>query len=192
VAPLPTIPDTYRVTFNHFGTGFNTYNIIHWRSTTGTASQLAAAINTAATANNIFAFMHSNWTTPSVLIYKLDGTSAGQAFSVSGLNGTGTGDYVPAAAIIVSFHTAQRGSRGRGRTFIGPVAESVMQNGKILTADATAIATKWNDFMTAMASVPTPFVNVVASYKWADKHDVTSLRVDIPLGTQRRRQEALF
>jgi hypothetical protein len=49
----------------------------------------------------------------------------------------------------------------------------------------------WGSFVNDI-NVASPSVQlVVASYKYADAHDVTNIRIDKVLGTQRRRQNQL-
>lgn len=189
MAPLPTIADTFRCAFNHFAANGSAVSILHIRKATATASQIAADIQTASTGHNIFDEMHTGWTTPSVSITPLDGHTAALDFAVTGLDGSGAGDELPAYAIVISLKTTQRGSRGRGRCFIGPIGETVTQGGKILTADATTIAGIWNGWANALVTAGSQLV--VASYLHADAHNVSSLRCDIPLGVQRRRQDRL-
>jgi hypothetical protein len=72
------------------------------------------------------------------------------------------------------------------------LVESLNHDGKLLTGDASGIADNWAAFIAGCAGASPSAQLVVASYVHADAHDVTSHRVDIPLGTQRRRQQQLF
>lgn len=190
--PLPTIADVYRCTFVHFGASLDSVNVLHFRAASATVADVAAGIQEGLDAANPFDGIPLSFTTPAVEILPLDGSSATATFPITGANGTGGGDFIPAACFVVSLRTAQRGPRGRGRVYVGPLVESLNHDGKLLTADATGLADNWRDFIDGCAGATPSVQLVVASYVHADAHDVVSHRVDIPLGTQRRRQQSLF
>lgn len=192
MSPLPVIADTWRasVIFTSPAHALRPVNTLHFRSATGDATDLA--VDLAANLEQIqFAGLSSQFTQSQLDVTALDGFSAIQSFPGAGWVGSGTGEFSPASAVVVSFHTAQRGSRGRGRIYYGPMAEGQIENGKISTAAATTIADAWHDFHLAMAAAPAAWESVVASYVHADAHVITSTRCDIPLGTQRRRQDVI-
>lgn len=196
--PLPVIPDVYRCTILWQGSGgvltLNPRNVIHVSAPSlnegDVADNLGNAMNTARTTAEPLFVGSSQWIANVVDVLKLDGVSATQTLAMPHpwvMNQAG--DFSPASAAVISLHTAQRGARGRGRFYCGPVAEGKMINGRILTADATEMATGWGLLIAELASLGSPLV--VASYTHADAHVVTSHRVDTLLGTQRRRQDQL-
>jgi hypothetical protein len=138
----------------------------------------------------------------------LDGTTATQLFAVTGAKWAGwggTGDYLPAGAVVVSLRTAKRGRRARGRVFLPFVAELSQVNGALASAP-TSNQTAWDAFRTGMATASMPLT--VASYghglhktkgtgggytmtpvTWpAEQNNVTSSIVETALGTMRPRQ----
>jgi hypothetical protein len=87
--------------------------------------------------------------------------------------------------MIASFHTGFRGSRGRGRNYVGPLGETDTDNGKISGALATAVLAHWNAWFAALVTEgATP---VVASYVHADAHTIDAVQIKTHCGSQRRR-----
>lgn len=120
----------------------------------------------------------------------LDGSGATFSLAVSGAKWTGTagaGDFVPAASIVVTHRTAQRGRSFRGRTYIPFIGESSLVNGAI--SSITATQTAWTAFVAAMSAAANPLV--VATYLHGSFSVVTSCTVQSIAGTQRRRQSRL-
>jgi hypothetical protein len=195
---LPVINDVFRCTILWQGSGgiltLNPRNVIHVSAPSlnegDVADNLGNAMQTARAANEPLLVGSSSWIANAVDVLKLDGSSATQTLAMPHpwVMNSG-GDYSPASAAVISLHTGQRGARGRGRFFCGPVAEGKMVNGRLLTADMTDMATGWGILISQLASLGSPLV--VASYKHADAHVVTSHRIDQILGTQRRRQDQL-
>lgn len=190
--PLPTIADVYRaqVLWTNPGVSLRPINTLHFRSATGTVEDLATdlAANVVAL---MFAGLSNQFEQTSFIITPLDGFSAGTEFPGAGFSGSGSAEYSPASAIVISFRTAQRGSRGRGRIYYGPIGEGQMTDGTISPAAATTIADAWHDFHLAMAAESSAWESVVASYVHSDAHVITTTRCDIALGTQRRRQDVI-
>lgn len=186
--PTPVIADTFRcaLLWHNPGSVLVPVNVLHVHAPGKTASQVATALQANIT-QNMFLCNESSWTQDEIDILPLDGATATQQFPGSGKTGAVAGDPIIACSVVVSLKTAQRGARGRGRVYCGPIVEAKQTSGKILTADATTIVTAWNTFVTAMNTAGCTLV--VASYVHADQHAVTSERCDIPLGTQRRRQD---
>lgn len=188
--PTPVITDVFRcaLEWTNPASSLKPINVLHFKSPGKTASQVGTAIASNWTTN--MAKTNSIlWVQTAIHVLPLDGTSAETIVAGSGLAGTSTGEYIPAGCTVVSLKTAQRGSRGRGRVYLGPVGEGASTNGNILTADATTMATAWQTFITAMAAAGHQLV--IASYVHTDSHPVTNHQVDIPIGTQRRRQDVI-
>jgi hypothetical protein len=212
MAGLPTINNCTRVAFSwHVGTGGPTAtNVMHF----GTASTDTAALRTALDTNvstNMWVGVSSGATIFQLAITPLNGTAATDLYSVAGTKWTGAGsnpDYVPAVAAVVSFKTAKRGRRFRGRVFLPFLCESSINNGSLAAAPIIN-QTAWDTFRTAMSSASFPLM--VASYghslhktktsgggftmtptSWTpEANNVTAAQVETLLGTMRPRQSRL-
>lgn len=170
--------------------GVKPRNVLHFHSATGTVAQLAADLSTNLT-DTMFLPMHTGQFLNSVIITPMDGSTASAEFPITQRKGGGTGEVSPASAAIVSLRTGVRGSKGRGRVYIGPCTESEVQNGLLAGADAANMTTAWNTFSAAMTAAAGVFDLAVASKKHAIAYPVTSLHAEAVIGTQRRRQSQL-
>lgn len=192
MAPLPVIPDVFRATLNwDVEGGVAARNVLHFRSTSGTESELAAAFASNAT-HNMFACKANDNPANSISVIKLDGSSATQVVSISpALNGNGSGGLMPSTAGVVSFRTGLRGSAGRGRIYIGPCTEDKAQAGILDITSQGLMQAAWEGFVADMATDSNHWILGVASYVHSGFHPVSSLIVDKLVGTQRRRQDQL-
>jgi hypothetical protein len=194
--PTPTIPGLYRISIL-WGTlaGLTPVNVFHvfkaGSNEAAIGTDVAAAILAGTSPNNMFAPMTSNIAAQSLHVTELNGTSPGIDHSLlgSGISGGSTGEYLPQVAAVASFKTAQKGARGRGRMYVGPVTESSATNGVLASSKQTEMLSAFGAFETSLAGASIDFV--VASYAHADYNVVTSVRIDTLLGTQRRRQDQL-
>jgi len=195
--PLPVISDVYRVALpwtDGGGIGITPVNVLHFLAPTRTASDVGdkVQLRLQTDGSNMFDTLYSGYTLDVLQVLKLDGTSATVDVVQGGtVAGSGSGGVVPAAATVVSLHTTQRGSQGRGRTYVGPMGETQFTDGKVATSSVSTMTSAWNSFVSALALLSPAIQLVVASYKHSSAHVVTNLRVDIMAGTQRRRQDAL-
>jgi len=98
---------------------------------------------------------------------------------------------IPNAAAVLSLRTPQRGARGRGRQYIGPVSEAALTDGKIVESYRGAMVGAWQDAGVSLAGSPITASFGVASYAHAEVNGVTSISMRVPGGTQRRRQNQL-
>lgn len=172
------------------------FNVFHVRcSTSGDLGDIAGAIGDAlggTTGGDMFACVGSTYHFSSVQVTPLDGSTAAQDEPTGILvGGSGTGDLIPNQAGVVSFKTVQRGSRGRGRMYCGPVTEGQWNGGQMASATQTAMLSGWGAFITDLQSGSPAMQMVVASYVHADAHDVTSHRIDTLAGSMRRRLDQL-
>jgi hypothetical protein len=135
--------------------------------------------------------MGSGFRITSATALHLDGTSAGLDGSFGDTGGEQSGDIIPAACAIVKVRTAQRGPRGRGRVYLGPIGESAQANGILTSAIAGRMTTAWNTWASAILADAATLEFGIASYKHADFHPFDTIAVEGPLGTQRRRQTQL-
>lgn len=171
--------------------GISPRNVLHMRAPSATAIEVGSGI-AASLQPHQFEGLAGDHVLNSISVLPLDGTSAAETASGGAYtSGSGSGDRSPATSIVVSHHTLTRGPRGRGRTYIGPIVESVMQDGLVPIGNQAEIVLAWEDFQTALQALGNPIDFVVASYKHATADVVTSERCDAVLGTQRRRQDQL-
>ena len=185
----PIIANTYRaaqIWTGAPGVPHDVVNVFHFRTTTATVDDIV---------NNFrLAFEDQMPTWLSVLngsqqwtrcdILKLDGSSATQVFTVDPLAGSGSGATIPQGCMVYSHHTSQRGPRGRGRNYIGPVTETAQDNGTGFWDTGNA-RTEQAAFQSAMADAGITWV--VASYVHSDAHDITSFSCSPFMRTQRKR-----
>lgn len=192
--PLPVIANTYRIALiwnRHSGVA--PVNVFHVRDTapTHTDTQVGNAV-WAALDNEMFTGINTAHEVHDMLVTNL--TAANAATSVpnlAGNHGQSTGDSIPNLCALMSLHTAQRGSRGRGRCYVGPITETAQADGIFDATKAATMLTGWNNFIAALVANTPHLELVVASYRHADAHSITSIRVDSVCATQRRRQDQL-
>jgi len=189
---LPTISNVYRITLDwNTNVGITPRNVFHVRKSGSNEVEVAEIIKSGA-ADHMFAPLSAGWDCPELAILKLDGSSATQFFPVDSgtfLGGTTGSDVIPQAAIVVSFHTTQRGPRGRGRMYVGPISENQQAQGAANTTTTADMAVAWAEFISNLDGDGCPMV--VASYVHADAHDVITFNIDSLIGTQRRRLDQL-
>lgn len=188
--PLPIIADTYRLALNWTGpSGSHAVNVMHLRKAATTAAAIAATMDANVT-TNMWSNVTASALVTSLQVTPLDGTSATYILATSGAKWTGpagAGDFVPAAAAIVSLRSVLRGRSNRGRLYLPFQAELNMSNG-VLSSVALA-QTAWNNWLTAMVAAGAQ--PVIASYLHGTQHDIASINLELILGTQRRRQSRL-
>jgi hypothetical protein len=195
MAPLPVINDTYRITLLWQGfSGVMPRNVFHVSSTSNDVSDIAGVISDAfgvsGVGNNMFWPMHSSQSCASFDILPLDGTTAGSTWPIANpLEGAAVGETIPASSYVVSMKTGVRGPSGRGRMYIGPIRETAQDGGVTDPTGQGNVLAGFGNFQNELQG-STPVVTlVVASYKEAVAHTVTSFRVNTACGTQRRRQD---
>lgn len=185
---LPTISNCYRVTLDwNANVGIQPRNVFHVRGP-GASEELVRDNIVDAAVDHLFAPLSAGWDCPEVTVLKLDGTSAGQTFAIpSGtfLGGTTGSDVIPESCALIGFQTAQRGPRGRGRMFIGPISENQQAQGVLNTTTSADMATAWAEFISNLEGNGIPLQ--VTSYTHADSHDVTSFHISNTVGIQKRR-----
>jgi hypothetical protein len=195
---LPVIADTFRISlpWQDLGStvGIRPVNVLHVHSATGTTSAVSSAVELALSSHGVAMFdtLYTGLTLPTIEVLPLDGTSATHDQAVTTPpHGGGSGGVLPQVATVVSLHTPQRGSQGRGRVYVGPMGETQVSNGLVASASITTMLAGWAAFISDLAGGSPPAELVVASYKHATQHPVTSHRIDTVCGTQRRRQNQL-
>lgn len=191
--PLPTIANVYRLAFNWIGSiSVHPVNILHVRCTdTSDVTAIVGAIGDAYDAiasGGPFNCLSSEYAVSALQITPLDGVTAAtdQPLGTT-IVGSGTGDQILNNCGLVSFHTAQRGPRGRGRMYVGPITESKQNGGQLDNTAQTEMLTGWDNWNDELVAGAVSVQLVVASYVHADAHDVASIRIDDVVATQRRR-----
>lgn len=183
------IADTFKIrllwpTYN----GVKPVNVFHLETPSGTVSQIAAAISANLTAN-MFDPMSQGRVLSLIGITPLDGTTAESLHPVTPVHGNDNSQEMPAVACVLSMRSLRRGSRGRGRLFLGPVCEASLTNG--IMVNSNDIAAPWGVFNNALIASAAAARLVVASYKHLATEQVVSLTQDHAACTQRRRQSQL-
>lgn len=191
--PLPVIAGVYRCSILWVDDdGINPVNVFHVHSDSTDVEAVGSVVDTAfqagEAAGDPFAALCSSEISTAFTILPLDGATGGVdvAWSTELQGGTG-GERIPASAAVMSFKTAQRGARGRGRMYIGPLSESSQNAGALEGTKKGPMLDGWQAIVDSLDGADTPLG--VASYRHRDFHAVTSIRIDDFCGTQRRRQD---
>jgi hypothetical protein len=196
MAPLPTIPNIVRVDFNWpVVNGVAPHSTFHISTATDDLEQIALGIGDAygGLDNSIFEFMYTGYTVNEVTLTPLDGETAGQAFPLGGtMSGNATGGLLPNVAAVMSFRTAQRGPRGRGRIYLGPCGEADISDGLLDSGKRTDVINAWVEFNVALSGSSAAAQLAVASYTHSDANSVTSFTMRTQAGTMRKRQDQLL
>jgi hypothetical protein len=209
---LPVIAGIHRVAFQWraAATGPFAVNVMHFYNPASDPDGLKTALDTNVTAN-----MWVGASTATVIyqiaITPLDGTSATRLYTVTGTKWAGPstpGDMIPAASIVVSLKTLERGRRRRGRIYLPFPIEGLCSNG-VYTASLTTNQAAWDTFRSAMKTANWPLHVVSYGHSlhrtktpgggyaltpvtWTpDSRECVSSTVESTLGTIRRRQSRL-
>lgn len=195
MAPLPVIGNVARIALIwNTVNGIKPVNVLHLITDSTDEEQIANDLHDAwADAGGAqFNQVANGFAIDAMAVTLLDGTSATQVINVTpDIGGAGGGEAIPQAAAVLSMHTSQRGPRGRGRLYIGPLGEAVQSNGLLNGGAKTTALAAWNDSVAPLAASPSTASYAVASYVHADVHGVSSFSMRNPTGTQRRRQNQL-
>lgn len=192
MAPLPVIPGVQRLTVNWGNTVLPSMTaafVQHYSAPTLSEQDLRTLWGTALKADQ-FDTISPDCFISSIEVIKLDGFSPTHVFPLGGtVGGTGTGTAIPNMSAILSLRTNQRGARGRGRNFIGPVGEGSVATGALGNTDRTNLVSAWEDYFADMEAGDA--LPVVASYTHEEVNAILSVSVPQFCGTQRRRQSRL-
>ena len=189
MTPLPVIAGVFRVAFNwaNDAPGQIAENVMHFRSPTLTAAGVGAALIESVVRDQWTPVVHTSGVN-TLVITKLDGSSATFDQSISTINFTGLGgtEWIPAVAPIVSFATGLRGRSYRGRIYLPFCDEAAVADGQLVGTIASDLQTAWEEFGAACYS--NGLTHVVASYVHATAAEVQSYACQAAVGTMRRRQ----
>lgn len=191
--PLPVIEDTYRVTWNFTNSGGVTPRIVQHYYSPGSDVDVFGASLIAVMVDDLFYPMSGSFEPETIDVLPLDGMTPTKSFNLPSEIAfcSGDEDFSPASAYVMSLQTSVRGPRGRGRSYIGPVADSTIEDGKAHGISAGNLIDAWNAFLVA-ASELNPLISLcVASYTHEEMNVVTGVQIRNVLGTQRRRQDQL-
>jgi len=195
MAPLPTITNAYRVEMVWSGSGgVVPVNVFHLNTDAASEAEVGANLVTAfedAESADFAKLVQVGQELRGFNVTALDGTSASFFVSVSGIGGSATGQPITNMACILSFRTAQRGPRGRGRLFLGPITEDGWDGGNLTSADLADMVTAWSNIATLLGTSSPSTALAVASYVHEDINNVTGIEAKNVPGTQRRRLDQL-
>jgi hypothetical protein len=127
-------------------------------------------------------------------VLPLDGVTATQTYDMAEgawTTDSADGEYSPQIAAVVTLKTNRRGGSGRGRQYIGPLAEAGTDNGMLVGDFPDDLATAWQNFRDGLPEAQANHRLCVASYVLAEANVVTSINVSRVAATQRRRQDQL-
>lgn len=194
MAPLPTIPNVFRVAFDWSpARGIKPVNVINVQSSSSDVQDIGGVILDAFDGSNAFNCMSLDSEVLGLNIIPLDGETATIYVPVDGQSITGgySGEIAPAVAGLVSLRTGIRGPRGRGRLYIGPVAEGALTDGFLVEDARSAMQSAWITSDAEMIAA-SPAVRLgVASYVHSEWNQILSINVEQACATQRRRQDQL-
>lgn len=195
MAPLPIIANAVRVGINWSSSaGVRPVNVFHLITDSHDEVAIGAALDAAfsGASPNPFAIVMANFSVESWAITLLSSASATQIVSCTeSIHGDGGGNLIPQVAGVLSLRTSERGSRGRGRLYLGPVGEADQDAGLMPSGMPAATVTAWNDVADALADDPLNISFGVASYVHEEIAGVQTFSMRRQFGTQRRRQNQL-
>jgi hypothetical protein len=195
MAPLPTIGNCVRVAIEYNASaGVKPVNVLHLITNSEDEVAIGAALDDAFddATDNPFTIVMANFSPETYLITLLDGSSAGQRINANTTRaGAGGGNLIPSVAGVLSLHTPQRGPRGRGRLYLGPVGEASQDAGILSTGERSSTLLGWQEVNDLLAASPVAASLGVASYVHAEVNGVTSMSIRPQYGSQRRRQNQL-
>lgn len=193
MAPLPVIPDIYRVAWNwEAANGSKATNVMHFAS--GELDPLDW-VDTFATAvesvsSNLLGGVSEAWSVRSFDVTPLDGISATVTVPTDGTalwDGIAGPEYFPQAATLIKLTTGVRGRSGRGRVFLPGAAESVYDQGTLNESVRSDVTLAWLDLQ-AELTVAGLAIHV-ASYKNESASIASGLLCESKVATQRRRNK---
>ena len=197
--PLPVIADVARVALlgDRNAAGTNTVNVIHVeRADSGTSwEDVATNVRQKLAAGDMVEMWGANtsgWTLQAFHLTPLDGAT-NTIEVLRGANdwpvGQTGGGTIPQACALVKLTTAQRGRRGRGRLYLGPIGESGQADGVLNGTIQGQVSAAWDAFANALIGDTNSAAVGVASYKYRDWHQATTIACESMTATQRRRQK---
>lgn len=196
MAPLPTIGNVARCSLEwSLVSGIKPVNVLHLITDSEDEDEIATELGSALAANpDCFRLLMENYALNTITVTLLDGHSAGVPVNVAGagITGGGGGNIMPAVCAVLSLHTNQRGPRGRGRLYIGPMGETDQDAGIVTEAGRVDTVNAWTALESDLLASSIQASIGVASYVHSEVNGVTTLSMRQTCGTQRRRQNQLL
>lgn len=187
--PLPLIAGITRVALNwRASNGQTATNVMHFRQNGSSPAALFATIE-AAVSDDMWNTVQDGCSVEEVCLLPLNGEDASVCnppTTPADWTGGRGGQFIPAAATLVSFATGIQGRSHRGRIYLPFLPEGSQDAGRMIDDETTTMQAAWSAFLTAMDSADRNLV--VASYTEETALDVTSVTVEQAIATQRRRQ----
>ena len=186
MAPLPVIPDTFRVALGYESGGeLVARNIIHHFVPGASASDVADLVDDNFTTGMIDA-TSADIDMKEIEVTPLDGSSATFTKVLgSPFPGGAAGAGVPNTAGVVTFNTDKRGRSFQGRAFTPWISEGVQNEGLIESVNVINIIDAWVQY--AVDMLLESAAQVVASYLLEEVNAVQNVLMDLRVDTQRRR-----
>lgn len=190
---LPVLEDVFRVALNWEHAGQHAVNVMHIQSISGGSNANDAfTLLDDQLASNMWSSIVADAHITSVDILPLDGVTPTQVFPTTDdawWSGQSGGDAVINAPVLVSFRTEVRGPRGRGRVFLPFTSEAHIDDGFLASDVQEPMQEAWQQFVDDVFAEDWQLI--VASYTHSTISVVGNVIVELPLATQRRRQDRL-
>lgn len=171
--------------------GIRPVNVFHLITSSQNEFEIGEALDEAFTGDGEAAFtpVMENFTIESWSITNLGGSNATQIIpSGAAISGGTGGNIVPQVAGVLSMRTNIRGSRGRGRLYLGPAGETNIDAGLWALGVPPGTVAGWLAAAESLADNPLNISFGVASYVHEEVAGVSSFSMRRAAGTQRRRQ----
>lgn len=193
MADPPVIEDTYRVTWNFLPHAGITPRVVQHYYSPGSNKLDFGTDFVDSVREGIFGCMHAGFEPLDVDILPLDGVSPTftKALDPPDPLCEGGGQILPSSAFLLTLQTEQRGSQGRGRSFIGPCTEETAIDGRGAPDTVAYMQGRWVEMLTLMASLDPLITLTVASYVHLEQYPVSGVLMSPILATMRRRQNQL-
>lgn len=141
-------------------------------------------------APGVATIISDNWTLLGIRCSEQDDPGPLFGEHIEPVAGLLTGGAVPPnSAVLLQKNTGVGGRRNKGRMYVPPVwpnETAISGRGLLLPADQATLATRWNQFRTAMTTAGLPWVLFHSEVPFTPT-PITSLSVGLQLATQRRR-----
>lgn len=190
--PLPTIDNAVRISAEGVYQGHPFANVFHVHAADAANLQTVLQDFAAAWQNNIVVKLSDQLTMQRYVAIRLDDQSVGSVIAAPNTNKTGTDTAttrLPAnVSMVISWHTAQRGRRNRGRTFVTGLTENRLEDGdasRLFSGFTTEMDTAAEAFLVQLEAAGWGLR--VASYVTPDITTVTGATINPRVCTQRRR-----
>jgi hypothetical protein len=200
VNPLPIMPDVWQVVWNWSATGGQIANNVYYVQSASTdPASVFATLQSAQTAD-MLGMVAIGARVATVQLTRLDGSAPSVEFTTTGAqwDGTAAGDWMPAAAAVITKTPSVRGRGRKGRFYIPFVAETAATNGRLVELNIPDWQAAWSAYLGALVGATTPMLVIGVGDAQAIpprppfRSQVVALTLHAALGTQRKRQSRLY